>query len=114
MYCFIRSKSNFLIFFSLYCLPASLTGTSREVVNLSSYNYLGFAQSQGPCADAVEATTRKYGVGIASPRAEVGTLDIHLELEQLVARFLGKEEAMVVSMGYATNSTTIPALVGKV
>ncbi|RUS18581.1 pyridoxal phosphate-dependent transferase, partial [Endogone sp. FLAS-F59071] len=90
-----------------------LTGTTREVINLSSYNYLGFAQSQGPCADAVEVTARKYGVGIASPRAEVGTLDIHLELEQLVARFLGKEEAMVVSMGYATNSTTIPALVGK-
>ncbi|RUP43953.1 pyridoxal phosphate-dependent transferase [Jimgerdemannia flammicorona] len=91
----------------------TLTGSTREVLNFSSYNYLGFAQSQGPCADAVEAATRKYGVGISSPRAEVGTLDIHLELEQLVARFVGKEDAMVVSMGYATNSTTIPALVGK-
>ncbi|KAJ3131994.1 serine palmitoyltransferase, long chain base subunit [Physocladia obscura] len=42
-----------------------------------------------------------------------GTLDLHLEAEYLVARFMGKEAAMIVSMGFATNSTTIPSLVGK-
>ena len=43
-----------------------------------------------------------------------GTLDIHKELEQLVARFVGKPAALIFGMGFATNSTNIPALVGKV
>ena len=44
----------------------------------------------------------------------VGTLDIHKELEQMVAKFVGKPAALVFGMGFATNSTNIPALVGKV
>lgn len=43
-----------------------------------------------------------------------GTLDKHVELEKLVAKFLGVEDAMVFGMGFATNSMNIPALVGKV
>ena len=43
-----------------------------------------------------------------------GTLDIHKELEERVARFVGKPAAMAFGMGFATNSTNIPALVGKV
>ncbi|KAI8848293.1 pyridoxal phosphate-dependent transferase [Chytridium lagenaria] len=89
------------------------TGTTREVLNLSSYNYLGFAQNEGPCADAVETTMTKLGVSTASSRMEVGTLALHHEAEDLVARFLGKEASMIVSMGFATNSTTIPSLVSK-
>ncbi|KAI9364483.1 pyridoxal phosphate-dependent transferase [Zopfochytrium polystomum] len=90
-----------------------LKGTTREALNLSSYNYLGFAQNEGPCADAVEATIRKYGISTCSPRMEAGSLDLHYEAERLIAKFLGKEAAIVVSMGFATNSTTIPALAGK-
>jgi len=92
----------------------TLTGKTREVLNLSSYNYLGFAQNEGPCADAVETAIKKYGLGSCSPRMEVGTSDLHLETEALVARFVGHEACSIVSMGFATNSTTIPALVGKV
>jgi hypothetical protein len=44
----------------------------------------------------------------------LGSTNVHLELEQLVARFVGKEEAVVYGMGYGTNSTTLPILVGKV
>ena len=91
-----------------------LTGEVREALNLSSYNYLGFAQSEGPCADAVEKTMQKYGVSVCGTRAEAGTLDLHRDLEELVARFVGKEDALVFSMGFATNSTTLPALVEKV
>lgn len=80
---------------------------------LNSCSIVGFAQSSGPCADAVEETTLKLGNVSCSPRSEAGTSDIHNELEKLVARFVRKEDAMVVSMGFATNSTTIPALVGK-
>ena len=89
-----------------------MTGTTREVLNFASYNYLGFAQSEGPCADAVEQCVSKYGVGLSSSRVEAGTQDLHCELETLVAEYVGKEAAIITSMGFATNSTTIPALVG--
>ena len=91
-----------------------LLGTQREVLNLSSYNYLGFAQSEGLCADRVHHTiAQDHQLASCSPRLEAGTSDIVRDLEKLVARFVGKEDSMVVSMGFATNSTTVPALVGK-
>ncbi|CAH1764766.1 2213_t:CDS:2 [Entrophospora sp. SA101] len=96
-----------------YCKTFQLTGKTRDCLNLSSYNYLGFVQNEGPCADAVEKTIKKYGISSCSPRIEVGTSDLHLRIESLVARFVGKSAAMVISMGYATNSTTLPALVSK-
>ena len=89
------------------------TGTTTETLNMSSYNYLGFAQSDGPCADAVEETIKKHGVGLASPRNDVGTSDLHVEVEELIARFVGKPSAMVFSMGFGTNATAFPALIGK-
>ncbi|KAI9494136.1 pyridoxal phosphate-dependent transferase [Zychaea mexicana] len=90
-----------------------LTGKKIDAINFASYNYLGFAQAQGPCADAVEQTVLEYGVSGGSTRAECGNMDIHREAERKVARFVGKEDAVIVSMGFATNSTTIPALVSK-
>ncbi|SAM05675.1 hypothetical protein [Absidia glauca] len=90
-----------------------LTGKVTENLNFASYNYLGFAQSTGPCADAVEQSTLANGIASPSPRAEAGSTLLHAELERQVARFVGKPDAMVVSMGFATNSTTIPALVSK-
>ncbi|KAJ3303905.1 serine palmitoyltransferase component [Kappamyces sp. JEL0829] len=89
------------------------SGETKEVLNLSSYNYLGFGENSGPCSDAVEATIRKCGVSVCSSRQECGTLDLHHEAEALVARFMGQEAAIICSMGFATNSTMIPALVGK-
>ncbi|CCE27517.1 hypothetical protein E4U22_007126 [Claviceps purpurea] len=89
------------------------TGTYTETLNMSSYNYLGFAQSEGPCADAVEECVRRYGVSTASPRGDVGTTDLSLEVEKEIAAFVGKPEAMVFSMGYVTNASSFPALVSK-
>ncbi|RKP26350.1 pyridoxal phosphate-dependent transferase [Syncephalis pseudoplumigaleata] len=96
-----------------YNITFRMTGEDREVLNLSSYNYLGFAQSHGACADAVEAALDRYGPAGASTRLDSGTLDLHAEAEELVARFLDQEAATIVSMGFATNSTIIPALVSK-
>ena len=90
-----------------------LTGTTTETLNMSSYNYLGFAQSEGPCADAVEETVKRYGLSLTSPRADVGTSDLHLEVEDLVAKFVGKESSIVYSMGFGTNASALSALVGK-
>ncbi|KAI9886347.1 MAG: hypothetical protein M1823_001855 [Watsoniomyces obsoletus] len=94
-------------------LSFQLTGTTTETLNLSSYNYLGFAQSEGPCADAVEETVRRSGMTMASPRSDTGTSELHLQVERLVADFVGKPAALVFSMGFGTNATAFPALVGK-
>lgn len=91
-----------------------LTGKCSEQINFASYNYLGFAQNTGPCADEVEYAVNECGITSASSRSEAGTMDIHEKMERVVADFVGKEAAMIVSMGFATNSTTIPALVSKV
>jgi len=96
-----------------YNLTFRLTGRQLTLLNLSSYNYLGFAQNEGECAEQVRASIRKYGTGQCSSRMDLGTLDIHVKLEELVARYLGKPAAIVTGMGFATNSTTLPVLVGK-
>ncbi|KUM58560.1 hypothetical protein ACN42_g8595 [Penicillium freii] len=90
-----------------------LTGTTTDTLNLSSYNYLGFAQSDGPCADIAEECIKKYGISAPSTRAESGTQDLHVEVEDLIANFVGKESSMVFSMGFGTNATVFPALVSK-
>ncbi|KAH7374689.1 serine palmitoyltransferase [Plectosphaerella cucumerina] len=89
------------------------TGTTTETLNMSSYNYLGFAQSQGPCADAVEEVVKRYGVSVCSPRHDSGTSDLAVEVEKEIAAFVGKPAAMVFSMGFVTNASSFPALVSK-
>ncbi|KAI1326008.1 PLP-dependent transferase [Xylariaceae sp. FL0255] len=89
------------------------TGTTTETLNMSSYNYLGFAQSEGPCANAVEECVRRYGLSFCSSRADAGTSDLVQEVESEVAAFVGKPAAMVFSMGFVTNASTFPALVSK-
>jgi serine palmitoyltransferase len=95
------------------CTTMYLTGTRSRALNVSSYNYLGFAQAHGGCADAVEEGLRRYGVSVGGARLEGGTTDLHVQAEALVAKFVGAEDAIIASMGFATNSTTLPALVGK-
>ncbi|KAH9474590.1 Serine palmitoyltransferase 2 [Psilocybe cubensis] len=90
-----------------------LTGTRTRALNISSYNYLGFAQARGPCADAVEESIKRYGISSLGARLDAGTTDLHVVSEALVAKFVGMEDALISSMGFATNSTYIPALVGK-
>ncbi|CAK6951745.1 serine palmitoyltransferase 3 [Scomber scombrus] len=91
-----------------------LTGkTIHSVINMGSYNYLGFAENNADFLKTVADKVHQYGVGVCSTRQEIGNLDIHEELEQLVANFLRVESSMTFGMGFATNSMNIPALVGK-
>lgn len=90
-----------------------LTGKILRVMNMGSYNYLGFADNFGPCIDASEEATKTYGLGVCSTRHELGNLDIHVKLETLVAKFLGVESAMTFGMGFATNSMNLPIFLGK-
>lgn len=94
-------------------LQCRLTGKIMPLINLSSYNYLGFAQGEGPCAQSVLDYFGKGGEpAVGSTRAQGGTLPLHRQLESLVAEFVGCESAMVASMGFATNSLVIPSIAG--
>lgn len=44
----------------------------KDVINMGSYNYLGFAENTGACADAAVECTKKYGAGVSSTRSEMG------------------------------------------
>jgi len=89
------------------------TGLTTQALNISSYNYLGFNQSKGGCADAVEEVIKQYGVSSLGNREDSGTLDLHVHAERLISRFLGVEDALLISQGFATNSATLPVLVSK-
>eukprot|EP00873_Tetraselmis_striata_P041912 jgi/Tetstr1/462176/TSEL_007241.t1 len=92
--------------------PLQLTGNELECINLGSYNYLGFAASDEFCTPRVINSIREYGWSACSPRSMGGTCQEHAELEASVASFLGKEDSIVLGMGFATNSMILPVLVG--
>lgn len=89
-------------------------GKLRHCLNLGSYNYLGFADDwMKTCSRRVLPVIGKYPAASNTSAMEYGKTPVHEELEALVADFVGKPAAMVYNMGYGTNSTTIPALLGK-
>jgi serine palmitoyltransferase len=51
---------------------SEFTGTTTECINLGSYNYLGFAQNKGPCAEKAIKAIEKYGIATCSSRREIG------------------------------------------
>jgi len=88
--------------------------TARQCLNLGSYNYLGFADDWGTtCRKDVMGSLDKFTIGASSARLDFGTTSLHKEVENTVAEFLGKEDALALTMGFNTNQTTIPALVGR-
>jgi len=80
----------------------------KNCLNLGSHNYLGLSDSAELIENAV-ATIKKYGVGSCGPRGFYGTVDVHLELEERLAKFMDMEEAILYSYGFATVATAIPA-----
>jgi len=87
---------------------------TRKCLNLGSYNYLGFADDwQVTCREGVLGSMKSLPVSLGSSRMEGGTSKLHTEVERVVCEFLGKESAMVLNMGFNTNATTIPALMGR-
>lgn len=95
------------------CVTWRYNGTTTQALNISSYNYLGFAQSRGGCSDAVAKVLEECGPSVGGAREDVGTHAIHVDAERLIAAFVGAEDAMIISQGFATNSTTLPALSSK-
>ena len=80
---------------------------------MGSYNYLGFAENNGPSSKSAIQSIHDYGVATSTPRHEFGVLKLHNELEQLLSKYLGVDDAITFGMGFATNALNIPALVGK-
>jgi glycine C-acetyltransferase len=84
----------------------------KEVINLSSNNYLGFANHPRLKKAAIEAV-EKYGVGAGAVRTIVGNMDIHEELERVLAEFKREEAVMVFQSGFNCNAGAIQAITDK-
>ncbi|CAJ0590634.1 unnamed protein product [Cylicocyclus nassatus] len=89
------------------------TGTQTNVINVVSYNYLGFANSSGPCAEAAMAKIEEQGLALCTTVHERGKSSTQRRLEKLIAEFFGVDDAIAFSMGFATNSMNVPCLVDR-
>jgi glycine C-acetyltransferase len=83
----------------------------REVINLASNNYLGLANHPKLVEAAIEAT-RRYGAGSGAVRTIAGTMTLHVELEQRIARFKNVEACVVFQSGFTANAGTVAAILG--
>lgn len=84
----------------------------KQVINLSSNNYLGLAGDERLKEAAIKAT-EKYGAGAGAVRTIIGTLDIHEELEDKLAKFKKAEAVIVFQSGFTANMGAIPAVMTK-
>ncbi|PAB60756.1 glycine C-acetyltransferase [Anaeromicrobium sediminis] len=84
----------------------------KKVINLSSNNYLGFANHPRLKRAAIEAV-EKYGVGAGAVRTIVGNMDIHEKMETLLAKFKREEAVMSFQSGFNCNAGTIQAIAEK-
>ena len=84
----------------------------KKVLNFCSNNYLGLANHPKILA-AAKSAIEKYGVGPAAVRSIAGTMSLHVELEQRLAKFKGAQACITFQSGFMANLATVPALVGK-
>lgn len=84
----------------------------RKVLMLGSNSYLGLT-NHPKIKEAAKAAIDKYGTGCAGSPFLNGTLDIHKQLEQILADFLGKDGVMLFSAGFQANSGVIPSVTGR-
>src|SRR5438105_4549675 len=88
------------------------TFDGKQVINLASNNYLGLCTQPRLRQAALEAT-KKYGVGSGAVRTIAGTMKIHMELEEKIARFKNVEACVVFQSGFTANAGTVSAILGK-
>ena len=88
-------------------------GATREAINFGSYNYLGFGGPHPVTTANIINTLKTTGSNVSGFASERGISNEQEKLESMIAEFLHKDAAVVVPMGFATNSTLIPILVGK-
>jgi glycine C-acetyltransferase len=104
------------LYFRLHVLEGEqkpvCTFDGKEVINLSSNNYLGLTTHPKLRRAAIEAT-RKWGVGSGAVRTIAGTMKIHMDLEEQIARFKDTEACVVFQSGFAANAGTVSAVLGR-
>ncbi|HTV82930.1 MAG TPA: glycine C-acetyltransferase [Acidobacteriaceae bacterium] len=88
------------------------TYDGRQVINLASNNYLGLC-NHPKLKEAAEKATRELGVGPGAVRTIAGTMKIHMELEEKIARFKNVEACVVFQSGFTANAGTVSAILGK-
>jgi glycine C-acetyltransferase len=88
------------------------TFDGKKVINLASNNYLGLT-THPKLREAALAATREYGVGSGAVRTIAGTMKIHMELEEKIARFKNVEACVVFQSGFTANAGTVSAILGK-
>ena len=84
----------------------------REVINLASNNYLGLTSHKALRKAALEAV-RKLGVGAGAVRTIAGTMKLHMQLEEQIAKFKHTEACVVFQSGFTANAGTVSAVLGK-
>jgi len=84
----------------------------KDMIMVGSNNYLGLLDHPG-ARKAAQAAVDRYGVATCGSRFLNGTLDIHVELEERLARFIKKDVALTFSTGFQTNLGIIPTVAGK-
>lgn len=89
-----------------------VTVRGRSLIMIGSNNYLGLTAHPKVRQVAIDAV-REFGTSCTGSRFLNGTLALHNELEERLARFVGKEKALVFSTGYQTNLGTLSALIGR-
>ena len=118
--CFSFNKAKSLISQGLYPYFRTIESAQdpevimngKRMIMVGSNNYLGLTSHPKVKEAAIDAI-RKYGTGCAGSRFLNGTLDIHVRLEEKLARFMRKEAALIFSTGFQVNLGVISALVGK-
>ena len=88
------------------------TFDGKKVINLASNNYLGLT-THPKLREAALQATRQYGVGSGAVRTIAGTMKIHMELEEKIARFKNVEACVVFQSGFTANAGTVSAILGK-
>jgi len=84
----------------------------REVINLASNNYLGLTSHRALRKASIEAV-RKLGVGAGAVRTIAGTMKLHMDLEEQIAKFKQVEACVVFQSGFTANAGTVSAILGK-
>jgi serine palmitoyltransferase len=87
---------------------AKVVGHTKPLMNLATTNYLNLVASEQIRQKAVE-TLRNYGVGSCGPPGFYGTIDVHMDLERDISRFLGTDDAIIYAQGFSAISSAIPA-----
>ncbi len=88
------------------------TYDGKRVINLASNNYLGLCNHPKLREAAIQAV-KDYGVGSGAVRTIAGTMKIHMELEEKIARFKNVEACVVFQSGFTANAGTVSAILGK-